>query len=720
MNIFQKCKRFFDGKKDSAPGKQGSKARWILPGVLLSAAVLLGVAFALRPVDRQEVILLTHQSYELPEGGSLTVTGDAVRMQERTLTGRQPGTAKVRIGRLTKIEEYDVSVFVPDPQGDREQRVGVDGYIALAPNPKDYPVVWKSSDPGVATVEDGVVNGVTTGTVTVTETLNDCLTYTYEVTVAQPKLVPEHCTVYPWQEVPVKVLYYSRQVEWSSDSDAVQVNGDGTITSVKPGKANLTAQIGDETFTCRVQVAQLPEMEEQVTLRTDETAQLHMKNALGEVEYHSEDESVVTVDQWGHLAPVRCGTTTVTARCSGQTCAARVSVNLTPEEQFRVSNYGSYQPEDTSIAALAMLGMCDYYNDEMKKSGDTWYDTNMTDFSPADTFQEAISARRQGANCNSLLNWSWHDMDLKKGSGTKIYGMRESGDIHGYHDQGHPLRALVDRCCTVMEAHGEKTRNLEKDGKLQSGDMLFMPLHTFIYRGKGTVFASAGDAKHRRKGSDLIILDCINDYHSYDWRKRIKYIMRFKDDCIPRCYRNKEGEVVENPMYTALQRGESPWTGKLSPAERSEAGLEPVRFTLGEYLSQSDEEADEEQTADNTAETSVEVQNPDSTAASSVEAENPDGSAAASADGSGYTSEATATEEDIAPAPITGNITAEIPTVEEAEEAPRMAGGKPYGSWPSTGKKAKKKSRKSHKEQKTEQDSGNDTSADAELSGGKP
>ena len=689
----------FRGQPGDGTEQQGWKRllrpRWIALVLALLAALALGIRYATRPVETQEVLLLTGQSYELPGGGSLTVTGEAVRVQERTLTGAAEGTATARIESLTKIDEYQISVFPPAERGDREQRVGVDGYISLAPSPKDYPVRWTSSDPTVATVEDGVVNGVATGTVTVTEVLNDYLTYTYEVTVSQPELVQDHYTVYPWQEVPLKVLYYAQSVEWTSDSDAVKVNEDGTVTSVKPGAATLSTQIGDETFTCRVQVARLPEMEQEVTLRTDETEQLHLQNALGEVEYRSEDENVVRVDQWGHLTPVRPGTTKVIASCSGQERSAQVTVNLTPEEQFRVSNYGPYQPE-TSIGALAMLGMCDYYNDQMKASGYTWYDTNMTNFSPADTFQEAISNRRKGCNCNSLLNWSWHDMDLKSGHGSKLYGMRDSGKIHGYHSQGHPLRSLVDRCCTVIAGHGEKTSSLEHSGKLQAGDMLYMPLHTFIYRGKGTVFASAGDAKHRRKGHDLIVLDCINDYHSYNWRKRITYIMRFKDDCIPRCYRNKEGEVVENPMYTALERGESPWTGKLSPTQRKEAGLEPVTFLLGEEAVAALNEKGLDTAASEDTETAD--------GSVSEDAQTADGSAAAessqTADGSTPAATDTGTETAALPAPITGDIVAVMPMAEETEELPRMAGGKPYGSRPSTGKKLKKKSRKSHKKKK--------------------
>jgi hypothetical protein len=261
------------------------------------------------------------------------------------------------------------------------------------------------------------------------------------------------------------------------------------------------------------------------------------------------------------------------------------------------------------------------------------------------------------------LNWSWHDLDIKSGHRAGIYGQLDSGKIHGYNGSNQSLRSLVDNCCEVTPANGEKTRSMERSGKLKPGDMLFMPLHTFIYRGEGTVFASAGDAKHRRKGHDLIILDCIEGAKSYDWHKRITYKMRFKDDYIPPKYRNKEGEIADNPMYVAQQRGESPWTGKQSPSERKAAGLEPVTFVLG----------DQEETAEQSA------------------GEQSKGDSAASA------VPVTPVREDAAKE-ITGEITATIPEAAVEEEVPRTVNGKPYGNHPSAGKKAKKKNK--HKKSK--------------------
>ena len=259
-------------------------------------------------------------------------------------------------------------------------------------------------------------------------------------------------------------------------------------------------------------------------------------------------------------------------------------------------------------------------------------------------------------------------MDIKSGHRASLYGQRDSGKIHGYNGSNRSLRSLVDNCCEVTQAHGEKTRSMERSGKLKPGDMLFMPLHTFIYRGEGTVFASAGDAKFRRKGHDLIILDCIEGAKSYDWHKRITYKMRFKDDYIPPKYRNKEGEIADNPMYAAQQRGESPWTGKQSPSERKAAGLEPVSFVLGDQ-----EEADQD------------TQQPE-----------PEKSKEEQAGSDASAVPVTPVGEDAAKE-ITGVITATIPEAAVEEEVPRTVNGKPYGNHPSAGKKKKHKHKKSKK-----------------------
>lgn len=521
--------------------------------VLLIAGVLLCVlGYLLRPVHQQELVLLSGQQFDLPTQGRVTVMGLSVRQDEdRMITGVRQGLSTVRVDRLIDVREYIISVYPPAPQGEEKQEVMVDAEKELAEGSEKYPITWHSSDENVVRIENGIAVGVSPGTAQVTETLNDFLTHTYEVTVPAPELEVSSYTLYPGERVPIRVKDYQEDLVWQSDSEAVKVNKKGVLTAKAPGEAKLSADVGGQTLTVRVKVAQEPVIEHSLRVCTDETAWVHVFNAIDDVQFSSANENVVKVDDRGRLTPVDEGTAIVTAKVRRKELTCEVTVYLTAEQQFRKNNYGEYQP-DTSIAALAMLGMCDYYNDVMKADNARWYDTNLTSFSPLDTFEQERKAKHQGANCNSLLNWSWSDMGIKPGSGTKLYG-DSSSKVHGYNSSNKHLKSLVDSCCTVISTHGATLRTMVHKGQVKPGDMLFMKIHTYIYRGEGTVFASAGDAKCRRKGKDLIFLNWINGSSSYDWKRRTSYLIRFKDDFIPRYYRDKSGEVLENPMYTEKQ-----------------------------------------------------------------------------------------------------------------------------------------------------------------------
>lgn len=287
-------------------------------------------------------------------------------------------------------------------------------------------------------------------------------------------------------------------------------------------------------------------------------------------------------------------------------------------------------------------------------------------------------------------------MGIKHGSSTLLYGERESGDVHGYNGSNTSLRSLVDQCCTVTNTHREKTKSLEKRGQLRPGDMLFMVTHTFIYRGEGTVIASAGDSKFYRSGSNRIFKDWINGSSSYDWTRSITYKIRFQDDYIPPKYRNKAGEVVDNPMYLARQQGESPWTGKLSPTQREEQKLEPVTFFLGEEAEEARSAAPaQEQGLEEDSESEQEQGLTEDAGSEQEDSAGKDAAQSGTAPAQGRE------QTDSAPAgadePEGEDIFAVVPAAPQEDVPPRMAGGKPYGSWPSTGKKKKASSSKTKK-----------------------
>ena len=534
-------------------GKTKNVKIWL--ALVLASVCACVCTIGSREVTVTPVTLLYNQSYQIPAGGRVSFDGGegtavAFDQEARTVTGAQRGEATVRVHHLTRVEEYQFSVYPPAPEGAQEQKVTVDGQTRLAKYPENnYPVQWSSSDEDVATVENGVVTGKKAGTAEITETLNNCLTYTYTVTVPKPEVESDSYTLYAGETTPLAVDNYEQTVDWSAKDETVKVSEDGLLTAEEPGETTVEAEIGGELLAVSVNVAEDPVIEEEVELQTDETAQLHVENAIDTITYTSEDETIAKVNDKGKITPVGEGTTTITATIRNKELSSEVTVKLTPEEEFRKNNYGDYQP-DTSVAALTMIGMCSYYNDRMKADGDKWYDTNLTSFSAADTFSQGINASRKGTNCNTLLNWSWADMGLKSGSSSLLYGDKNHR-VHAYNSGSTSLQGTVDSHCSVSYTGGTKFKTLVSQGKVKPGDMLFGKIHTFIYRGEGTVFASAGDARCHHEGKKLVMDDFVNGSASYDWNQKVYYLIRFNDDCIPRYYRDKTGALVENPMYTA-------------------------------------------------------------------------------------------------------------------------------------------------------------------------
>lgn len=135
-------------------------------------------------------------------------------------------------------------------------------------------VLWTSSDPNVATVDDsGTVTAGVPGTATITVTTADgSQSAACTVQVATP-LPPEP----PKEELGLRSIYQAKgetlsqftmslkrpvqmtvdgtteTVTWSiEDTKIATVDSDGLVTGVSKGKTTLKAVIGDQTLTCEV------------------------------------------------------------------------------------------------------------------------------------------------------------------------------------------------------------------------------------------------------------------------------------------------------------------------------------------------------------------------------------------------------------------------------------------------------------------------------------
>ncbi|MBR5661631.1 MAG: Ig domain-containing protein [Bacteroidales bacterium] len=136
-------------------------------------------------------------------------------------------------------------------------------------NATNKAVSWKSSDTGVATVDNtGKVTAVKAGSATITVTTSDgSKTASCSVTVAAKAIPVTGITI---DETAVTMVAgeskklnatvapdnaTDKKVTWTtSDSAVATVDGDGNVTAVAAGSATITAKAGDKTATCPVTV----------------------------------------------------------------------------------------------------------------------------------------------------------------------------------------------------------------------------------------------------------------------------------------------------------------------------------------------------------------------------------------------------------------------------------------------------------------------------------
>lgn len=140
--------------------------------------------------------------------------------------------------------------------------------VAVYPEDAEYTIEWLSTNNDVATVVDGTVYGVASGTaivmaragdktgnctVTVVSTPVESITLDYhELELEEGSTFTLSATVAPEDAD-------NKSVHWSSSApEVVKVNGAGTITTLRPGVATITAKAGNCTDECVVTVAAAP------------------------------------------------------------------------------------------------------------------------------------------------------------------------------------------------------------------------------------------------------------------------------------------------------------------------------------------------------------------------------------------------------------------------------------------------------------------------------
>ena len=240
-------------------------------------------------------------------------------------------------------------------------------------------VAWKSSNTGVATVDDnGLVRAVAPGSATITATTTDGtdLTASCHVTVVQrvegitlnetslTLTLPETAQLYA-QITPSNAT--NQTLTWTSSNSAIaRVDNNGLVTSVAQGTATIRATTTDGshlTASCVVTVRKqlvtsITLSETNVVMNIGETSQLSAEiapeNASNKtVTWRSGNTSVATVNNDGLVTAVGAGTTYVSASTTdGSHLTATCTIEVLPDYTLSLDTISYVRGSDDRIMDL--------------------------------------------------------------------------------------------------------------------------------------------------------------------------------------------------------------------------------------------------------------------------------------------------------------------------------------------------------------------------------
>ena len=233
-------------------------------------------------------------------------------------------------------------------------------------------VTWSSSNTAVATVSgNGLVTAVNNGTTQITARAGNA-SGTSNITVAEP--VPTRIAVMPSSHTLEAIgatvqltatvrdqrnnVMSGQTITWSSGDETVAtVDGNGLVTAVSNGMAEITAKSGGLSSGADISVEQVPaaivitvEPESATLTAIDQTLQLtatvsdanEVAIEDAAVSWSSSDESVATVDETGLVTPVSSGTADITASAGEVSQSVAVMVMLpSPDRETLIAIYNA-------------------------------------------------------------------------------------------------------------------------------------------------------------------------------------------------------------------------------------------------------------------------------------------------------------------------------------------------------------------------------------------
>lgn len=203
----------------------------------------------------------------------------------------------------------------------------------------------KNTD-SVGAINNGSIYAINYGTSDVTVTTTSS-TYTYKVNVIKKELENNNIFLYPKDTTKLSLknvftedtevnegLYPKPNYKFTSENENIAtVSEDGTITAKSEGTTNVIIKVGSNKniLTCKITVLSPYLSSENETLNAGETKKINVNcGANQNINYVSNDTSIVTVDNNGNITALRKGTTTITITVDDTVLTLNVTVNNDP------------------------------------------------------------------------------------------------------------------------------------------------------------------------------------------------------------------------------------------------------------------------------------------------------------------------------------------------------------------------------------------------------
>ena len=228
-------------------------------------------------------------------------------------------------------------------------------------NATNQEVIWESSKPDIATVNNGHVTGIKVGTSEITATTKEdakkatCIVTVFPVAVSGVSLNKTSLTLRIGETETLVATVMpenatDKTVTWSvANSSIATVSSQGEVTALSVGSTTVTATSSDGTkkATCSVSVQPIDVLgislnKTSLTLHIGETetlvATVMPENATDKmVTWSVANSSIATVSSQGEVTALSVGSTTVTATSSDGTKKATCSVYVQPIDVSGIS-----------------------------------------------------------------------------------------------------------------------------------------------------------------------------------------------------------------------------------------------------------------------------------------------------------------------------------------------------------------------------------------------